>query len=286
MLTGRRQVVLLLASLAIAGCTTPLRKGKSPLMPVQMWSDSVVLDVFFVRYPFGDPTVNEKLWEEIDEQQFAPELRERLTRNGFRAGLVCGQMPMELSKLLELGDKPAPSDLVAQTKVNDLEAQPRVLRQHMQLRAGKRSEIIASGVYAQLPLLIYESGQLSGQPYNQAQGIFAVKSLPQPDGRVRLELTPELHHDQLRQRWVGNQGVLLLEPSRPKRTFDDMTLTADLPPGAMLVLSSLSNRPGSLGHYFFTEGDDRLEQKLLIVRLSQTPHDALFNPPEPLKIEE
>ena len=285
---GRRQILLLVAALTIGGCNTPLRKGKSPLLPAQMSSDSVVLEMFFVRFPFGESAVNEKLWEEIDEQPFSPELRDRLARNGFRAGLVNGQMPVELSKLLQLGDKPAPSDEAGGTKVEDLAAQPRVVRRHLPLRAGQRSEIIASGVYPQLPLLMSDSGQLCGQTYYQAQGIFAVKSFPQLDGRVRLELVPELHHDQPRQRWVGNQGVLRLEASRPKRTFDDMSLTTDLAPGAMLVLSSLSNRPGSLGHYFFTESENegRLEQKLLLIRLSQTQHDGLFSPPEPLKIEE
>ena len=152
---------------------------------------------------------------------------------------------------------------------------------------GQRSEILASGVYPQLPVLMCESGQLCGQTYNQAQGVFAVKSFPQPDGRVRLELAPELQHDQPRQRWVGGQGMLRLEASRPKREFDDMTLSTDLAPGAMLVLSSLPNRPGSLGHHFFTESEGgRREQKLLIVRLSQTQHDGLFNPPEPLKLED
>jgi hypothetical protein len=146
--SGRRQVVLLLAMLVTAGCNTPLHKAKSPLMPTQMSPDSVVLDIFFVRYPFGDSAVNNKLWEEIDEQHFSPELRERLARNGFRVGLVTGQMPMELSKLLELSDKPAPTGVaVAETKVDDLESQPRVMRQHLQLRAGHRSEVIASGVY-------------------------------------------------------------------------------------------------------------------------------------------
>lgn len=272
--------------LATAGCNTPLQKGKSPLAPAQMSRDSVVLEMFFVRFPFGDTTVNEKLWEEIDEQYFSPELRERLARNGFRVGLVSGQMPVELSKLLELGGKSAPSGDIEGAKVDELEAEPRVLRRHLQLRTGQRSEILASGVYAQLPVLMCESGQLCGQTYNQAQGLFAVKSFPQLDGRVRLELVPELHYDQPKQHWVGNQGMLRLEASRPKRAFDDMTLTADLVPGAMFVLSSLSNRPGSLGHHFFTENSGRLEQKLLIVRLSQTQQDGLFNMPEPLKLEE
>ena len=256
-------------------------------MPARMSSDSAVLEMFFVRFPFGDPAVNEELWEEIDEQHFSPELRERLTQNGFRAGLISGQIPMKLSQLLQLTDKPAPTEELEGTQVEDIEPQPLVVRRHLQLPAGQRSEIIASGVYAELPLLINESGQLSGQTYRQAQGIFAVKWLPQPNGRVQLELTPELHHDKPQQRWVGRHGMLRLDTSRPKRTFDDMILSANLTPGAMLVLSSLPNRPGSLGHYFFTEpSGGRVEQKLLIVRLSQTQHDGLFATPEPLKLEE
>jgi hypothetical protein len=274
--------------LATAGCNTPLHKGgKSPLQPAQMSPDSVVLEMFFVRCPFGDATVNGKLWDEIDEQQFSPALRERLAKDGFRVGMVSGQVPAELSKLLQLSDKPTPADEVGASQIDSVEKEPRVLLRHLQLRANQRGDILASGVHADLPLLTCDAGQISGQTYHQAQGIFAVKSLPQPDGRIRLELVPELHHGQPQQQWVGKQGMWRLETGRPKRVFDDMTLSADLGPGAMLVLSSLSNRPGSLGHYFFTENDGgRLEQKLLIIRLTQTQHDGLFNPPEPLKLEE
>jgi hypothetical protein len=102
-----------------------------------------------------------------------------------------------------------------------------------------------------------------------------------------LELVPELHHDQPRRRWdVGDQGVLTLESDKPREVFDDMTISADLAPGAMVILSSLPNRPGSLGHYFLTQNNGQLEQRLLIVRLSQTQPIGLFRPPEPLKLEE
>ena len=87
--SGSREI-LLLAMLAMAGCATPaLHKGKSPLLPAQMSPDSVVLDMFFVRFPFGDPAVNEKLWEDRSTSSDSPpELRERLARNGFRGGLA------------------------------------------------------------------------------------------------------------------------------------------------------------------------------------------------------
>jgi hypothetical protein len=279
-------ILLVPALLALGACTTPAQKADSILKPSQMSPDSVALEIFFIRVPLGDAEVNGKLWNEIDEQPLAPDLRERLARNGFRAGLLGGQVPDELAKLLELADKPVPTGQVEGVKVEQMDAEPRVVRRRLQLRTGQRSEILASSVYPQLPVLVYAAGQLSGQTYDDAQGVFAAKSFPQPDGRVRLELVPELHYGQPRQRWVGGQGMGRLDTSRAKQIYDDMTLTADLSPGAMLVLTSLPNRSGSLGHHFFTQSDPRLEQKLLLVRLAQTQHDGLFAPPEALKLEE
>ena len=277
----------MLALLASAGCThTALQQGKSLLSPAQLSSDSVVLELFFIRFPFGDSSVNSDLWREVDEQQFPLELREQLGKNGFRAGMINGQMPTKLAELLALSDKPVSHDNTGGIKADGAEVQPRVVCQHLQLRAVQRSEILVSNVYPELPVLMNKAGQISGRTYNQAQGVFAAKALPQPDGRVRLELVPEVHHDQPRPRWTGANGVLQLEPGRPRESYDDLKVSADMRPGAMMVLSGLPNRPGSLGHYFFTETNGNLEQKLLIVRLSQTQHDGLFAPPEPLKLEQ
>ena len=95
-----------------------------------------------------------------------------------------------------------------------------------------------------------------------------MRAFPQNDGRVRLELVPELHHDQPRRRFVGDQGMMRLDTARPKRVFDELTISAVLSPGTMLILASLPERQGSLGHYFLTEGEDnRMKQKLLLLRL-------------------
>ena len=196
MLYARRRIVVLLPLLALAGCT-PLPQGKSPLMPTQMSPDSVVLDMFFVRFPFGDPAVNEKLWEQIDEQQFAPDLRERLAQNGFRVGVVSGQMPVATVEAdgaeRQAGRRPAGWK---GSKLNSLEAEPRVVRRHVQTRAGQPTEILASSVYPELTVLLRRSDQLSGETYQLAQGVFTAKAFPQPDGRTRLQLVPELQHDQ------------------------------------------------------------------------------------------
>lgn len=282
-----RKVSLLLAMLAFAGCTGPIQRGRSPLMPAQMSPGSVALDVFCVRFPFGDPEVNDKLWEEIDEQHFPADLRERLAQNGFRVGVITGQMPAALFKLLELDGKPPPNGKIEETVVDSVDAKPRVVRRHMQLPSGQRSEILASDVYEELPVLKFDHGQLCGQTYRQAQGVLAIKQFAQPNGLVRLELTPEVHHDQRRQRMAIESGMMQFEYSRPRRVFDDLAIPAQLSPGAFLVLGNLPNRPGSLGHHFFTvKTDDRQEQKLYVVYLSQTQTDGLFDSSEPLPIDE
>jgi hypothetical protein len=270
--------MMLLALLISAGCGSLLKnENQSLLRPAQMMPDSCVLDVFFVRVPFGDAYVNNDLWGKLDEQYFPPDLRQRLMHNGFRVGLVDGPIPVELTKLLEVTDKPPPDENQG-ANLPDLATKPVIVHRHMQVRHGHASEILASGTYEQWPVLFNESGQVCGETYNQAQGLFSVKTAPLPDGRVRIDLAPEVHHDHPRQQWVADQGMMRLETGRPKRVFDDMAVSATLAPGGIMVLSSLPSRPGSLGHYFFTENEEHLEQKVLVIRLTQTQHDGLFSP--------
>jgi len=271
-------ILLVLPILSVlAGCTSPLGpKGVSPLRPAQMSLDSVALEIVSVRIPPGDGELGSRVWDEVDEQVLPPELRQRLAKSGFRAGLIGGQVPAVLAKLLELSDRPAAAGEPGQVAAADVQPVPRLAHRHLQTRAGQRNEIIASGIHERLPVLLCESGELRGQTYEQAQGILALVADPQPGGQVRLELTPELHHGQSRQQWVGNQAAWRLEAGRPKRVFDDLRVSALLSPGWMLLVGARSDSAGSLGHSFFLEGTDRdahPEQKLILVRLCQTQHD-------------
>lgn len=275
-----RSILHVLAMIAVAGCAAIPPAGKSPLAPARMSADSVALDIFFVRFPYGNEDINDRLWDQVDEQHFPAGLRRQLAQNGFRIGLVGEAVPVKLCQLLELNG--APSAVKGhETVVTNLAEDPRVVRRHLQLRANQRSEIIASSVYEELPVLTCESGEVSGRSYPKAQGLLVIKSYPQPDGRVRLEVTPELHYGEFRQRYVGSHGVVRLETARSRRTFDNLGVSATLAPGNMILMSSLPNRQGSLGYYFFAhQAPERLEQKLLIIRLSQTQHDGLFSPEE------
>lgn len=272
----------------VGSCTTiPPDVGKSPLVRAQMSAGSCVLDILFARFPFGDEEANGSLWDEIDEQQFPCELRRQLASYGFRVGLVGGQMPLQLARMLELKDKPAPTGESNQVRLEDMESVAQVVRRHLQVPAAERREILASGVYDELPVLEHQSGSLCGRTYPKAQGLLALEAFPEPDGRVRLELVPEVHYGDMGQHFVGDQGRLRLEVRRARRAFPDLGVSATLAAGDMLILSCLPNRPGSLGHHFFThQCAGEPEQKLLVIRLSQTQHDDLFSPDRLLAVED
>ncbi len=275
----------MLIGLVLAGCS-PVKPpvGKALLAPATMSPDSAVLEVFFIRCPMGDVNVNTTLWAEVDEQSIPCETRLQLARNGFRVGVVGAQVPLGISRLLELATTPAalpgPNTRVEASQMQD---EPQVIRRHLQLRPGTRQEIIASEVYDELPVLLSENGQLAGQTYTQAQGMLALKTCNLRDGQVKIDLVPELHHGQPRQRWVANQGVYRLDAGREKRAFLPMAVSVSLVRGQMLAMTCLPSRPGSLGYHFLSDKRaGRNDQKLLLIRLSQAQHDDLVLPDEPL----
>jgi hypothetical protein len=273
------RILLFLPLLApMLGCQTLAKRGKTPLAPASMSPDSVVVEVFRIRFPSANQGVNEAVWDEIDEQHFPTHLRRQLAGNGFRVGLIGGQVPITLSRLMQLRDAPPPTGQSTEVSVAAMEEEPTVQRKQMTLRSGKRGEIVVSGIYEQLPVLINRAGELGGKTYYQAQGMLAIKAFPQRDGRVRIEMVPELHHGKLQQRWTANQGVMRLDAGRPRRVFEEMRVEGMLAPGEMLLIGGLSSRPGSLGHHFFTRDNGHLERQLLVVRLAQTQHQDMFSP--------
>jgi hypothetical protein len=279
-------LAVVVLALSASSCAPVQTQDRSLLKPAEMSPDSVVLDIFFVRFPFGDEQINRQLWKEVDEQHFTTEVRRELLRNGFRAGVVGTQLPTELAELLELTDEPAQSLEASEICLAELESDPAVTRRHSQCRAGGRMEIAASPIHDELPVMVSEEQGLCGKSYPRAQGMLAVTPFPEPDGRVRLEVVPELHFGQTRQRPVATQCGFRLEVRRPREVFDKLAFSANLNPGHMIVVSCLPDRPGSLGHHFLTEvSSGQKEQKLLVVRLSQTQHDDLSPPTDVISLD-
>ncbi|MBI2826807.1 MAG: hypothetical protein HYX69_19205 [Planctomycetia bacterium] len=276
------------------GCAKVPTTGHSPLMSAALVHDTVALEKISVRRPLGDPVMNDEMWNEIDEQCLPAELRTRLAANGFRAGIVRAQLPEQLDQLLREEPHPRPAcgasaapvasaQSMLEAKTVDVVNESKVRRGLLQTRAGHRATIITAGENARIPqismLLRGDDGRVTGRSFEKCMSVLALRAFPEHDGRVRVELVPEIEHGDARQLYTASDGMFKIEFRPATEVFKDLKLDAALSPGEMLVLASRADRSGSLGHHFLTEqlnGAPR-EQKLILIRLAHSPGDDRFH---------
>ena len=284
MLLFARLAIALLCGLAGLGCSfaPPAAGGKSPLSPFKPGIETAALEVVFIRHDLELPALNEDLWSQVDESSLAPEVRQALAQNGFRAGVIAGALPLSLEEAMS-ADQPAQSQASGGTEstpqVAQLGAESFVRRRTIHTLPGQRSELLASGIYTQLPLLVRgDGGVVQGNNYANAQCVIAAKTVPLGDHRIRLQLVPEVQHGDPRSEIRGDDGVFRFDSARPKVAFEKMSIEVVLSPGQSILLGTRTDLPGSVGHYFFTESQaGQLEQKLMLIRFAGTRFDNLFD---------
>jgi hypothetical protein len=236
------------------------------LRSVVATDNAVTLEVFFARFPRGDAQLIGSAWDALDEQAIPVALRQRLSANGFQVGLAAGNLPTSMASLLQLHER-APRSPTGLQPV-DLQAEPTATQRLLQLRDGRPGYIAKSDVRDTIQVLWNRDGQLEGRTFNRAQCMFAVRAVRRKDGRVEVELVPELQYGEARQRYEGEQGVFRVQFARPKQVFTELAIRTVLSPGQMLVLGGRAMRPGSIGQQFFSAVSEHgEEQKLLVVRL-------------------
>ncbi|MEX2176099.1 MAG: hypothetical protein WD872_17185 [Pirellulaceae bacterium] len=266
-----------LLAASVAGCATWNQPPAEPvkLPAARMSPDSVVLEMAFVRMPVADPEANDAIWAEIDEQHFDPELRHELAANGLRIGILGQHLPTQLRAALEaastsLTERPEDVD-TSDTQINRSQ-------RRLTCRTGRRAKVYVSKTHPSLALFTQEEGRVRGLLLDKAQCLFSLKPYPQGDSRVRLDLTPEVEHGEMRAEWVSLEGAMIQRIGRERHVLDRLRTVATLSPGQVLVVSTTPDIKG-LGEHFFTEtADGRLERTLLLVRVAQTQWDDLFAP--------
>jgi hypothetical protein len=282
MITVARLALTLALGTCALGCASKATsaRNKSPLAPFKPSLETSTLEVTFVRHEYELPALNEELWQEVDETAISPEVRGGLLKNGLRAGVIAGKLPLQLESLLSGTSPPAPSsaDGPAATPTNgQLTSAPTVSRRTLHVLPQQRSELLASDVYERLNLLVREESEGSGHTYFNARCALAVTATPLGDGRVRISLAPEVQHGEPRQQYRGDDGMWRVDSVRPKAALDKMAFDVVLAPGQAIVLGARADRPASVGHYFFTESaNGELEQKLLLIRFTGNKYDQLL----------
>jgi hypothetical protein len=216
-----------------------------------------------------------QFWIEVDEQCWSAELRAGLAERGLRAGRLGNRVPVSLAALMRLPDQTAaPEELGAPVDVREIAT---VRRQIVQNLPGERCEIVAGDAHDALSLFDRLEGDLSGRLYPQAQGMLGLTMSPEGDGRVRVEMVPELHYGDPRQKVVPGDGLWRYEFARPRRSFDEIKLTALLAPGETIAIGADVLEPRGLGRPLFTRDvDDHREHELLLIRAAHGGPDDLF----------
>jgi hypothetical protein len=277
-MTGERCGAALRGGVAVAlallaGCSLWPEETEEPskLPAARMSPDTVVLDIFTLD-PAGElGPLTEEIWRQLDEQHLPPETRVWLSANGMRCGRCGVQLPPAVFQLLEQSTQ-------ATREANSFAhgAPGAIVRRRLQSRAGKRGRIVMSGPHERLDVIWNESGEERGEAYEQATCLIAVRTFPMGDGRVRVELTPEIEHGPLRQRLTDGEGALRWEASQDRRVYDALCMVSLLAPGQTVVLSASPSMSGLGRPFFVRESDGPPRPVYLVVRLAQTQHDDRF----------
>jgi hypothetical protein len=282
MFSYARLATVLALSLLALGCSfaPPTLAGKSPLSPFQPGVQTSTLEVVFVRHDYDLPALNEDLWSQVDETLIPSAARQALAQNGFRAGVIAGALPLALEESMS-ADEPVAvrsgTESPAAATAASLDTESLVRRRTLHALPGQRAELLASGIYNRLPLLVRDGDETQGHYYLKAQCVIAAKATPLGDRRVRLLLEPEVQHGEPRQEIRGDDGVFRLDSARPKLVLNKMAIDLVLSPGQAVLLGARTELPGSVGHHFFTEPRaGQLEQKLMLIRFAGTKFDNLI----------
>jgi hypothetical protein len=270
-----RAILLLSLALAICGCRVvePNSASKSILTPLAVSPDAITLEVFSARIPQGEEQLD-ALWKLVDEQPLPADLRRRMNDNGFRAGVVGPNLPEELAQVLKVTQKaPDEKDAHKVSLNEELGVNLRVLH----AKSGKRTELVIGSMREQLQVLEAFDSEVRGKTYHKAECRLVLKADYERDGRVRIELTPELHHGQFQSRVRGNDGMMMFTQERPKRVFHELQMVTTLTPGQMLLVTGRPNRTSSAGYQFFHDTrSDKPVPMLWVVRAARGAHDSAF----------
>jgi hypothetical protein len=210
----------------------------------------------------------------VDENVFQPQQRRALNRNGIRIGVVGGQMPLALETLLERDEAPAEPPhgtdapemptAAGLAPIRSLTTGPSALQ--LILHEGMPGKIVAGQPFPECLVLLDNDG-IRARSFTDAQFLYHVTPVTLSDASVKLELRPEIHHGPARLRFQGvlDSGTPL---GQAVESFPELTTTATLIPGQMILMTMWPDAEQSLGwHFFSRQGGEAVEQRLVVVRV-------------------
>ena len=247
------------------------------LPPIKPSSDSVGVEIFFIRRSVTNVDSANDLWENVSELPFPEPTRRQMRLNGFKFGVLGSAQTSALVDMLNLVNPGSHARVDSWEEAIQFAKDEKVMCRYVELKAGQPAEALASDVYDNLTVLQKTNGSLGGESYQQSQCVFRIVSASRPDNAIDLTILPEIQYGPQRQQYVYEQGAVRMEYGRSRKTFDNLQMKVKLKPGEMVVLSCQPELPASLGSQFFTDASIHGDyQKIMILRLARLRSDPLF----------
>jgi hypothetical protein len=271
-----RQLLQFIACLPLAACTgcthwNSTTPDQSLLEPPRMSPDSVVLEMAILDLTPDQDQVAATLWQAVDEQQLAPELRRRLAAQGLRCGIIGAHLPDWIRTGLEEQNR----CLQLHRSLGTAAPNQVTMQRRLQCRAGKERCIPVADRFQQLA--IRDQADRSTE-YTDGQCHLVITADPLGDGRVAVELVPELHHGAPKQHWLGQSGYFRAEVEKQRKRYDEFQVKSTLTPGQTLVLAARGEPERIACAVCESDSPTAPAGRLILLRLAQTQFDDLFAP--------
>lgn len=246
----------------------------------RMSPDSVSLEVAVARFDDSQVEQIAELWSLVDQQEIPLEVRKQLDANGLRAGIVPSQFPAVLRELL----KPQEID---PTKLDSLQVQLHeqgllkpaerlISHRKIQNRDGKSYDLAVTNVYPERSWIVHSANGESAGAGKSVRGVMSIKTYPQGDGSVRLTVTPQILHGDMRTEIGVVDRSFLFQNRQSVIEFNELKMGVSLLPGETLICGPTPDI-ADLGELFFGEpAEERQNQRIVLIRLVQTQWDDLF----------
>lgn len=273
----RKPLMLVLATLAVAGCTfrnnENRRPGNSATTVFERLngggSGQVIepkrckLKVIILPRPLHDALANSSVWHAADEQVIPPDVRHALEANGLRVGVMTGNLPADVEKAL---NAPPPD------KVDPAE---------FDLPDGSNTLVSLTESNPVATIMLALDGRAAGKDYKDATGWLRVTANQDGPTGVALRFVPEIHHGPVQRRFdalpsaPGTMGSMQfgVKDGQLEETFRELAASLTLQPGQLVVIGCNPDRRSSVGSFLFTHPEansDRLIQKTLLVWATRT----------------
>lgn len=269
-----RGVLLLGLALLAGGCvilpgsmnSLPFEASRTALPPLKAKQDAIQIEVMFVDRDADDPVISHELWRQVDQLGTLPaKERQALLASGFAVGQVGASPPPVIQTLVGLSEQPVETAVV--------DTKPLMARR-LVMPSGAETEIQVSELlevceYREPDEASVDDSEPVPKSYQQARLVLKLKASRLQEGWVQLELTPEVHHGDLKMRHVPTPDGWEFRNTQKVERQLPLKFKLSLNLGELAVVTAAPKSQDSLGTRFFrTTIEDHTRQRVVLIRLA------------------